>query len=213
MSEIAYERFNDYSLHKKAIKDEFFYITENPPGLRLICVVDDDGNIKGYYPHSYNTFSIPPQIETSLKNVYDNWGFGFVFDGFIVHPDTTRPACVRFDRLICSLMTGNTKDLEYIVFDVLDIDAFNERSCDVPYYMRRQKAVTLFSGFDNVTHIKELPILYQGKDKEQIKILSGLDNKDTTFGLLIFLTNRTYSFTRSNNVLAVDNGCQIYEDQ
>ena len=212
MSVIDYERFNDYFLHQKAVDNEFFYITENPPGLRLICIVNEDGKIESYYPHEYN-FSLPSQIESSLKGVYENWGFGFVFDGFIVYPSTTLNASERFDLLIRSLMTGEDKDLEYIVFDVLDVDAFREKNCDIPYYMRRQKAVTLFSDFNNVTHIKELPILYQGKDKDQIKILYGLDKDSHTFGLLIFLTERRYSFTRSNNVLVVDDSGKIYDDQ
>lgn len=190
---------NKYFEHPDAVSGKHFYLTEKLDGIRCLAVVQED------CVRLFSRQGIPieglAEIEDDLACVYMT-AKECVLDGELLVTDRSGiPSKEQYKRTTMIVRKdGDKRGITYNVFDVLDVDAFLHRQCDMPYYQRRQKLEAYVRGCD---HIKVLPILYHGKDTEMIahhlNIQRGLGHE----GVMINLAMEPYQFTRTNALLKV----------
>ena len=72
----------------------------------------------------------------------------------------------------------------------------------MPYYQRRQRLDTYFSG-DKYSVIKVLPVLYHGSDTSKIMEHLNIQRNLEHEGVMINLADEYYQFTRTNALLKV----------
>lgn len=190
---------NKYFEHPDKVEGQHFYLTEKLDGIRCIAIVRED-EIKLYSRQGQPIEGLV-EIEDDLAAVYMN-AKECVLDGELLVSDREGiPSKEQYKRTTMIVRKDGVKTgITYNVFDVLDVDAFEHRECDMPYYLRRQKLEAYVHGLQ---HIKALPILYHGKDTEMIthhlNIQRGLDHE----GVMINLAQEPYQFTRTNALLKV----------
>lgn len=196
---------NKYFEHPDKVDGKHFYLTEKLDGIRCIAVVKEDSI------RLYSRQGVPIDglalVELRLKFLRQMTGKDFVFDGELLLTDRDGiPSKEQYKRTTMIVRRDGIKTgVTYNVFDVLDVDAFERRFCDTPYYLRRQKldAYCAFLSDEGQTSVCPLPVLYHGSDTDKImehlNAQRGLDHE----GVMINLADEPYQFTRTNALLKV----------
>lgn len=191
---------NKYFEHPDKVEGKHFYLTEKLDGVRMIAKVT---------PEEVKLFSrqgIPIEglldIEAELMEVAYRLNKSFAVDGeLLVTNRKDIPSKEQYKQTTMIVRKDGLKSgITYNVFDILDLDAFENRCCEMPYYQRRQRLETYFP---DKTYVKVLPVLYHGKDTskimEHLNIQRGLEHE----GVMINLADEYYQFTRTNALLKV----------
>ena len=191
---------NKYFEHQDKVEGKHFYLTEKLDGIRCIATVED-GAVR-LFTRQGQPIEEAYEIFSDLITVHRNVGHGFVLDGELLISDRDNiPSKEQYKRTTNIVRKEGVKTgITYNVFDVLDLDAFESRSCDTPYYLRRQKLETYVQ---DLSHVKILPILYHGSDTskimEHLNIQRGLNHE----GVMVNLADEPYQFNRTNALLKV----------
>ena len=196
---------NKYFEHPDKVEGKHFYLTEKLDGIRCIAVVKEDS------VRLFSRQGVPIDglvlIELRLKFLRQMIGKNFVFDGELLLTEREDiPSKEQYKRTTMIVRRDGIKTgITYNVFDVLDLDAFECRSCDTPYYLRRQKldVYCSFLSDEAQNSVRPLPVLYHGSDTREIIRHLDAQRKLQHEGVMINLADETYQFTRTNALLKV----------
>lgn len=196
---------NKYFEHPDKVEGKHFYLTEKLDGIRCLAVVRED-SIKLFSRQGQPIEGLSV-IKLRLAYLRQRLGKDFVLDGELLISDRIAlPSKEQYKRTTMIVRKDGPKTgITYNVFDILDLEAFELRRCDTPYYQRRQRLETLCSllSEEGLNSVCPLPILYHGSDTskilEHLNIQRGLEHE----GVMINLADEPYQFTRTNALLKV----------
>ena len=193
---------NKYFEHPDKVEGKHFYLTEKLDGVRCVAKVT---------PETVKLFSrqgIPIDglldVESELLETAYRLNKSFAVDGeLLVTNREDIPSKEQYKQTTMIVRKDGVKSgITYNVFDILDLDAFENRNCEMPYYQRRQRLETYFSG-DKYSVIKVLPVLYHGSDTSKIMERLNIQRKLEHEGVMINLADEYYQFSRTNALLKV----------
>lgn len=191
---------NKYFEHPDKVEGKHFYLTEKLDGIRCVTKVTPDKATL------ISRQGIPilglTDIENELISVASALNKCFAVDGELLVTDRgSIPSKEQYKQTTMIVRKDGLKfGITYNVFDILDLDAFENRHCEMPYYQRRQRLETYFL---DKTYIKVLPVLYHGKDISKIMEHLNIQRKLEHEGVMINLADEYYQFTRTNALLKV----------
>lgn len=190
---------NKYFEHPDKVEGRHFYLTEKLDGIRCLAIVEED-RVRLFSRQGQPIEGLT-EIEDDLRTVYRN-AKACVLDGELLISDRDGlPSKEQYKRTTQIVRKDGPKTgITYHVFDVLDVDAFEHRFCDTPYYLRRQRLESYVRG---LRHIRALPVLYHGNDTEEITRHLNLQRDLRHEGIMINLAHAPYQFTRTNALLKV----------
>lgn len=191
---------NKYFEHPDKVDGKHFYLTEKLDGIRCIAKVT---------PEEVKLFSRQGQpieglldIEAELLETAYRLNKSFAVDGELLVTDRENiPSKEQYKQTTMIVRKDGVKEgITYNVFDILDLDAFENRCCEMPYYQRRQRLETYFL---DKTYVKVLPVLYHGKDTSKIMEHLNIQRELEHEGVMINLADEYYQFSRTNALLKV----------
>ena len=191
---------NKYFEHPDKVDGKHFYLTEKLDGIRCIAKVT---------PEEVKLFSrqgIPIEglldIEAELLETAYRLNKSFAVDGELLVTDRENiPSKEQYKQTTMIVRKDGLKSgITYNVFDILDLDAFENRCCEMPYYQRRQRLETYFL---DKTYVKVLSVLYHGKDTSKIMEHLNIQRELEHEGVMINLEDEYYQFSRTNALLKV----------
>lgn len=195
---------NKYFEHPDKVEGKHFYLTEKLDGIRCLAVCKEN-DIKLFTRQGQPIEGLV-LVELRLTYLRQRVGKDFVLDGELLVEDRDRiPSKEQYKQTTMIVRKDGMKiGISYNVFDILDIDAFETRCCETPYYLRRQKLDTYCAMFSRgVDTIKPLPILYHGSDTNKIMEHLNIQRSVDHEGVMINLADEPYQFTRTNALLKV----------
>lgn len=180
------------------IREEEYYITTKLDGLRLIVVVDGNGNKTAYsrnglvyegLDYLLNELELDPNM---------------IYDGELLYSDDTLRSDERFRKTNEIVRCKGEKDknlLTYYIFDAIHINELGELGEEVeriPYYERREHLDRL----PRSIYQRIVPVLYKGKiDNKVFELLDEVVEQGAE-GLMANLSTGIYEFgKRSKNIL------------
>lgn len=194
---------NKYFEHPDKVEGKHFYLTEKLDGTRMLAICKEN-DIK-FFTRQGQPIEGLIAIEADLSYLRERIGKDFVLDGELLVTDRDNiPSKEQYKQTTMIVRRDGIKiGITYNVFDVLDIEAFETRCCDTPYYLRRQKLETYCSVLPTDIAIKPLPVLYHGTDTSEIMKHLNIQRSLQHEGVMINLADEPYQFARTNALLKV----------
>lgn len=194
---------NKYFEHQDKVEGKHFYLTEKLDGIRCLAVCKEN-DIKLFTRQGQPIEGLIA-VEADLCDLREQVGKDFVFDGELLVADRDGiPSKEQYKQTTMIVRREGTKlGIVYNVFDVLDVEAFETRCCDTPYYLRRQKLDAYCSTLRETATIHPLPILYHGTDTSEIMKHLNIQRSLEHEGVMVNLADEPYQFTRTNALLKV----------
>jgi DNA ligase-1 len=183
---------------EKCLKGEFI-IMQKLDGSRLIAFKEN--NSITFMSRQGKIVDGLLGIEQCLLNLpIDN----VVFDGELIaiNDENLNSAELYKKTMELSKPKGIKKDLEYHIFDIIPVNEFKQGKSKETTIERKNKLFKLFKSED-YKFIKQVPMLYIGKDKEQITQLHDFAINNGWEGLMVQLCNSKYECKRVNTLLKV----------
>lgn len=200
VSQMACMLANKFFDHQDAVDGKQFAVTEKLDGVRCLAVVRS-GEHPILLTRQGKRITGLVDIEEELADVCSRSNYECVVDGELL-PRNRRgvPSKEQYKQVmkIVSSKANPKAGIVFNVFDLISVEAFEERMCYTPYYLRRQKLDVLFR---NTAFVKPVPVLYMGSDMS--KIWECLDNERAAEheGVMINLIDAPYAFKRTNCLL------------
>lgn len=193
---------NKYFEHPDKVEGKHFYLTEKLDGIRCIAKVTTE-TVKLFSRQGQPIEGLL-DIEAELLETACRLNKSFAVDGELLVSDRNEiPSKEQYKRTTMIVRKDGPKSgITYNVFDILDLDAFENRRCEMPYYQRRQRLETYFPR-NNYVYVKTLPILYHGSDTSKILFHLDVQRSCAHEGIMINLADEYYQFTRTNALLKV----------
>lgn len=138
------------------------------------------------------------ELEEEFKDIPN----GIVLDGeLILKNDKNLPSDELFrETMKVARKKGEKRNLEFHVFDCIELDGFNKGYDPTPCIERKQKVSNLIK---NKKWLIEVPALYIGKDANMITKLLDEAISNNQEGIMINIANSGYSCKRSKDILKV----------
>lgn len=138
------------------------------------------------------------ELEEEFKDIPN----GIVLDGeLILKNDKNLPSDDLFrETMKVARKKGEKRNLEFHVFDCIELDGFNKSYDPTPCIERKQKVSNLIK---NKKWLIEVPALYIGKDTNMITKLLDEAISNNQEGIMINIANSGYSCKRTKDILKV----------
>lgn len=138
------------------------------------------------------------ELEEEFKDIPN----GIVLDGeLILKNDKNLPSDELFrETMKVARKKGEKRNLEFHVFDCIELDGFNKGYDSTPCIERKQKVSNLIK---NKKWLIEVPALYIGKDANMITKLLDEAISNNQEGIMINIANSGYSCKRTKDILKV----------
>ena len=138
------------------------------------------------------------ELEEEFKDIPN----GIVLDGeLILKNDKNLPSDELFrETMKVARKKGEKRNLEFHVFDCIELDGFNKGYDPTPCIERKQKVSNLIK---NKKWLIEVPALYIGKDANMITKLLDEAISNNQEGIMINIANSGYSCKRTKDILKV----------
>ena len=138
------------------------------------------------------------ELEEEFKDIPN----GIVLDGeLILKNDKNLPSDELFrETMKVARKKGEKRNLEFHVFDCIELDGFNKGYDLTPCIERKQKVSNLIK---NKKWLIEVPALYIGKDANMITKLLDEAISNNQEGIMINIANSGYSCKRTKDILKV----------
>lgn len=184
-----------YSDHEHKIKGDFI-LTEKLDGIRCLLIKDENG--MKFFSRQGQLIEGLEEIKAETINLPDA-----VYDGELIlrndnnlNSDDLYRATVKVVR-----KDGIKKNVEFHVFDYMSVEDFQNGCCSISC-SRRKLHVTAALGF-RFEYIHQVPILYEGNDKEVIpEFLDKVINEGKE-GLMLNVADAPYECKRSDKILKI----------
>lgn len=192
-----------YEKKEAKVKGDF-YLTLKLDGLRGVAIKEKD-EVK-FFTRSGQVIEGLIELEEEFKAFPNN----FVFDGeLLLENENNLPS----DELFRATQKVVRKDAEkrgvvFHIFDVLPVNEFMTGKSQKIYPERRADLESLFKYFlsvdeNYVKHIKLLPVLYHGNDKNVISQLMDRVEKQKQEGLMLNTSDGFYEAKRVSSLLKI----------
>lgn len=181
-----------YDEHEKKIKGEII-ITNKLDGMRCVYIDGEFFSRQGQLIEGLD--DIIAEIETLPKAVYD--GELLLKNDQGLHSKDLYRETIKVAR-----KDGKKENLEFHIFDVIDVEKFQAGKDETPCKMRKL-ALNLALETGNYKWLKEVPILYMGKDKTAIKPLLEQAIANEQEGLMCNVAEAAYELKRSDKILKI----------
>lgn len=178
-----------------------FILTHKLDGMRCLIIKDNLGKI--------NLFSRQGQklegfldIEEEAKQLPD----GFVYDGELLLRNDNNLDSKDLYRATMKIAASDMSDKKNIIFNCFDLiilDEFKNGYDSKPAYLRKSMLNKIFVRRNQLKWIKEVPVLYEGNDKEQINYWLNKITSEGGEGVMINVSDAPYECKRSKGLLKV----------
>ncbi|MBK5242131.1 hypothetical protein [Clostridium sp.] len=187
-----------YFAHPEAVKGEFI-LSQKLDGTRCVLLKEENGDIKVFSRQGQPIEQLVEILEDA-KQLQP----GYVYDGeLILRNDNGLASKDLFSLTIKEVRKdGEKRNLILNCFDMLPINDFKRGQCNLPCSFRKDLLNKDLYEF-KLEHIIEVPILYQGEDKEQIIKLLDEQIVQEHEGVMINISNAPYLCKRTRNILKV----------
>lgn len=189
-----------YDAPEKLVKDgDEFVLTEKLDGVRCVCMFEYDVH-KGYVPLFYTRSGRQLEGLSELEEETKKLNPSFVYDGELLIGEKGK-SNEQYRKTMS--IVGSDREKTGIVFNVFDCvmyDAFKAGKDETPYKERRVRLAA--SGADT-EHIKQVPVLYRGKDLSQIEKWHKNMTAGGAEGVMINLVEAPYICARVTGLLKV----------
>lgn len=198
---------NKYFDHPKVVSGKYFYITLKMDGIRCLCVKRGE-DIRFYSRQGYRIYGLV-ELESEVRCIpirdFVLDGEILVFGGFGMDSKDAYKATTKIVR-----KDGIKTNVDYHVFDFIDIDDFDERNSRSEYKVRRY-ILNKIKNENQTNHIQIVPVLYEGYDTNEIIRNLDIVRFNHQEGVMINLADEPYQFTRTNALLKVKimNDCDL----
>lgn len=173
-----------------------FIISTKLDGNRLVAIKDNGQVI--FKTRQGKIMERLIQLEEEFKDIPD----GIVLDGeLILRNYNNLPSDELFRETVkVARKKGIKTDLEFHVFDCVELDGFNKGYDPTPCIERKQKISNLVKGKE---WLVEVPALYIGKDTDMITKLLDEAIENNQEGIMINISSAGYQCKRSKDILKV----------
>lgn len=173
-----------------------FIISTKIDGNRLVAIKENDKIT--FKTRQGKIMEGLTQLEKELEDIPN----GIVLDGeLILRNYNNLPSDELFrETMKVARKKGDKTDLEFHVFDCIDLDKFNRGYDETPCKERKNKASKLIQGKE---WLKIVPALYIGKDTDMITKLLDEAIESHQEGIMINIANAGYSCKRTKDILKV----------
>lgn len=178
-----------------------FILTHKLDGMRCLIIKDNLGKI--------NLFSRQGQklegfldIEEEAKQLPD----GFVYDGELLLRNDNNLDSKDLYRATMKIVASDMPDKKNIIFNCFDLivlDEFKNGYDSKPAYLRKSMLNKIFVRRNQLKWIKEVPILYEGNDKNKITEWLNKITSEGGEGVMINVSDAPYECKRSKGLLKV----------
>jgi len=191
-----------YFEHPEAVKGEFI-ITQKLDGMRCVILKEESGEV--------NIFSRQGQPIEDLVEIVEEakqLQQGNAYDGELILRNDKRLASKDLyrDTIKVARKDGEKRNLIFNCFDVVPIEDFKKGKCLIPCSKRKVQIGVILNDYlegAHLEHIIEVPVLYQGIDKDMIiKLLDEAISKDQE-GVMVNMSSAPYSCKRTRDILKV----------
>lgn len=185
-----------YFDHEDKVKGNFI-ISEKLDGNRNATFNNDSIKMLTRQGQPYEGFI---DIEEELKLLPK----GYVYDGEFIAINEKNLNSADLYRVTTSIVRkdGIKKDVIFHVFDMIPIEDFKKGICKTPCIDRKLMFKNVIEGLD-LKWIKEVPILYIGKDKEQVTYWLDKLTSEGSEGCMVNIADAPYECKRTKNILKV----------
>lgn len=185
-----------YDKHGGKVKH--FIITEKLDGIRCV-MVREEGKTTLRTRQGKVMLGLS-EIENEAKDLPDNT----VYDGELVLKNPNNLNSAELFRETMRVVTGDgvKRNVNFHIFDALPVEEFKNGKSKLPAATRK-----MFLSNDirrtQGEFLKEVPVLYEGDDKEQIQVWLEKMEELGKEGVMVNKTNGLYECKRSRNLLKV----------
>lgn len=176
-----------------------FILTQKLDGVRCVCIKRYDGTIS-FYSRQGQPFLDLIEIEEEAKQL----PCGFVYDGeLLLVNDKDLPSKDLYRATVKVVNSDNVKKgVRFHCFDMLPLDDFYAGISNIPSITRKEM---LERAINDCTegYIINVPILYEGTDKNAIQYHLDLITKNAGEGVMINISDSPYLCKRCRGLLKV----------
>lgn len=174
-----------------------FTITKKLDGMRMVCVIDDYGDVK-FFTRQGKAYEGLDEIEADVRKLDLR---NVVLDGEIMSNITGTTNEIYADTGKARSKDKNKTGLVYHVFEWLPLKEFQNGKSKLNTIERKNTLHELLSSV-NLTHIQEVEMLYCGKDISMIDVWTAYSTLNEWEGIMISL-DEPYECKRSGSLLKV----------
>ena len=178
-----------------------FVVTEKLDGIRCLAVCKEE-KIE-LYTRQGKLIEGCVEIEKDLKKLIEEWGTGFILDGELLADDCSYEDVYKETTKRVKNKNEIKTGIHFTVFDVLEIEEFENLECKTKYYDRLMKLLTLQTQTEVDSKIRFIKPLYRGSDIEKLLSLLEIYKEKGAEGLMVNLVDSIYEFKRSKTLLKV----------
>lgn len=178
-------------------------------GIRCSALIDENNNIK-FLSRQGKIFTGLNQIESALKDMNLK---GYMLDGELIRINNDNLPSDENFKLTTSIVSSKDEDktdLEYVIFDIVPLEDYKKRECNLIFAKRKKLINQLIIEND---FIKKVPTYKTTKSIDDVyEILAQVESEGQE-GLMLNTLTGLYKFgKRSNDLLKVKtfNTCDIF---
>jgi DNA ligase-1 len=188
-----------YEPGKTKLKDKFF-VTEKLDGIR--CTAYFEGNELKIKTRQGKDIAGLVEIEKVLMDQKEKWNRN-ILDGELISIGSSPEDVYKHTMEKVQNKNEAKTGVQFKVFDIVPLGDFVSKKSTIPYGDRRSKLLSLENSlFGYSEFIKLVPVLYEGKDENEILPLLDKVVSEGKEGLMINL-DKPYEFKRTANLLKV----------
>jgi DNA ligase-1 len=188
-----------YEPGKTKLKDKFF-VTEKLDGIR--CTAYFEGNELKIKTRQGKDITGLVEIEKVLMDQKEKWDRN-ILDGELISIGSSPEDVYKHTMEKVQNKNEAKTGVQFKVFDIVPLGDFVSKKSTIPYDDRRSKLLSLENSlFGYSEFIKLVPVLYEGKDENEILPLLDKVVSEGKEGLMINL-DKPYEFKRTANLLKV----------
>lgn len=191
---LAYKYFDDPD---KFVPDGTnFILTPKLDGVRCVLINTVNGK---FFSRQGQLFDGLYELENEAHNLPQ----GFVYDGELLLDKQGLESKDLYRETMKVVSADKEKTgLVFNIFDMLPIEDFMNGQCDTPASKRKNDLLELFT-FNHPKHIKDVPMLYYGDDKDVINQQLERITKAGGEGVMINIADAPYECKRTKGLLKV----------
>ena len=171
-------------------------ITKKLDGLRCVAIHDNQVN---FFSRNGHPFEHMVDIEKEIKMLPS----GYVYDGeLIARKESSNVNDLFRQTASIGMSKGKKESLEFHIFDMIPLEEFLQGKSKNGAEFRKRKLEYLINS-NNFNWIKNVEMLYDGNDLEQVQIWNDKAEELGWEGIMVNTLHGKYDCKRSSNLLKV----------
>lgn len=207
------QKANKYKDKIDKVIGKMFSIMPKIDGNRIIIFIeniDNNYDIKYYTRNGLEMTGLNEITKSLLSLCKDiNLQSDIVLDGELLakNPEKLKSKDLFKKTMKLARIKGDKKDLEFHIFDLIELNAFKNGIYEKTFIDRRNMLEILYSRVLNDSNMNEflklVPILYSGDDIKEVDKYLNLAIDNELEGIMVALNDAPYMCKRTDNLLKV----------